>query len=280
LKAAPACASLPSQPPNPTFCIALTASSYLDAFWCNSGCSSDTTAAHLALTIWSCFALLLLALAVPLQYSQLLRGCIVSNNPNMHEQHVSASELELITGLSWNYVRRYYYLVASHTRPWAFFTVWLQLLSLGWLLLTCLTMHSPSLALTRSLLLLLPLLLWIAAAALRRPYRLFTSNVCLFCTLAALSADCAAFTMLASRDKSPFSKLSTMEPFLQFTNILWPCIVVLACSCSFPPLRHMLPQKLVRWPVRLDSYEDATGIVDVLAAGELTGVRFTCEARS
>jgi hypothetical protein len=42
----------------------------------------------------------------------------------------------------------------------------------------------------------------------------------------------------------------------------------------------MLPQKLVRWPVRLDSYEDATGIVDVLAAGELTGGRFTCEARS
>jgi hypothetical protein len=246
----------------------VTSRRYFDAIWCNSGCGSSNAAAHLALTIWSCFSLLLIALAVPLQYSQILRGCIVSNNPNMHEHNVKASELELITGISWNYVRRYYYVVASHTRPWAYATVWLQLLSLGWILLTCLTMHAPSLTLTRALLLLVPLLLWMAGTAFRRPYRLFTSNVCVVCTLAALSLDCATFTMLASQDKSPFAKLSTMEPFLQFVNIAWPCIILLGCVCSFSPLQQMLPQKWVRWPVRLDSYEDAGGIVDTLAAGE------------
>jgi hypothetical protein len=211
--------------------------------------------------------LLLFALAVPLQYIQILRGCIVSNNSLMYEHNVKANELELITGLSWNYVRRYYYVVASYMRPWAYFSVWLQLLMLGWILLTCLTMHSVSLTFMRSLVLLIPLLLWIAAVAFRRPYRLFTSNVCLVCTVAALSLDCTTFTLMASGDKSPFSKFSTMEPFLQLINFTWPCIIILGCFCGLNPLRQFLPEKWARWPVRLDSYEDADTIVDTLAAG-------------
>ena len=248
-------------------CACLTASRYYDAIWCGGGCGSNNSTAHLTLTILSCLALLLLAVAVPLQYSQILRGCIVSNNAHMYEHNVKASELELITGLSWNYVRRYYYVVASYTRPWAFFSVWLQLLLLGYILLTCLTMHSVSLNFMRALLLLIPLLLWIAGIVFRRPYRLFTSNVCLFCTVVALSLNCATFTLMASGDKSPFSKLSTIEPFLQFVNIAWPCIIALACLCSLSPLRDALPQKRVRWPVRLDSYDDAGSIVDTLASG-------------
>jgi hypothetical protein len=224
--------------------------------------------------VWSCFALLLIALAVPLQYSHILRGCIVSNNPKMHEHNVKASELELITGLSWNYVRRYYYVVASYNRPWAYFTVWMQLLSLAWIVLTCLTMHSASLTLMRALLFLVPLLLWVMGIAIRRPYRLFTSNVALVCTIVALSLDCLAFALLASRDKSPFSKLSVMEPFLQFLNIAWPCVIILGCLCSFSPLQNVLPHKWVRWPVHLDSYDDAGGIVDTLAAGRFP--RSTC----
>ena len=222
--------------------------------------------------MWSCFALLLIALAVPLQYSHILRGCIVSNNPKMHEHNVKASELELITGLSWNYVRRYYYVVASYNRPWAYFTVWMQLLSLAWIVLTCLTMHSASLTLMRALLFLVPLLLWVMGIAIRRPYRLFTSNAALVCTVVALSLDCLAFALLASRDKSPFSKLSVMEPFLQFLNIAWPCVIILGCLCSFSPLQNVLPHKWVRWPVSLDSYHDAGGIVDTLAAGRFTPV--------
>jgi hypothetical protein len=72
---------------------------------------------------------------------------------------------------------------------------------------------------------------------------------------------------MASGDKSPFSKLSTIEPFLQFVNIAWPCIIALACLCGLSPLRDALPQKRVRWPVRLDSYDDAGSIVDTLASG-------------
>jgi len=59
-----------------------------------------------------------------------------------------------------------------------------------------------------------------------------------------------------------------MEPFLQFSNIVWPSIIILGCFCGVAPLRLLLPQKLVRWPVRLDSYEDADSIVDTLAAGD------------
>jgi hypothetical protein len=239
----------------------------MDAVWCSLGCGSSNKSAHLALTAVSCFALLLFAVAVPLQYTQILRGCIVSNNALMYEHNVKANEIELITGISWNYVRRCYYLVASFGRPWAFFSVWLQLLALGWILLTCLTMHSPSLTFTRSLSLLIPLLLWIAGSAFRQPYRLFTSNACLFCTTVALALNCATFALMASGDKSPFSKLSTVEPLLQFINVAWPCFIVLACLCSVSPLRQFLPQKWTRWPVRLDSYEDAASIVDTLAAG-------------
>ncbi len=249
-------------------CTSLTASRYYDAIWCSSGCGSNDPTLHLTLTILSCFALLLFAVAVPLQYGQILRGCIVSNNAHMYEHNVKASELELITGLSWNYVRRYYYVVASFTRPWAFFSVWLQLLLLAWMLLTCLTMHSVSFNFMRALLLLIPLLLWTAGIVFRRPYRLFTSNVCLFCTVVALSLNCATFTLMASGDKSPFSALSTIEPFLQCINIAWPCIIVFGCLCSLSPLRDALPQKRVRWPVRLDSYDDAGSIVDTLASGE------------
>jgi hypothetical protein len=249
------------------FCACVTAFRYLDAIWCSSGCGSSNSSGHLALTAVSCFALLLFALAVPLQYMQILRGCIVSNNPLMYEHNVKASELELITGLSWNYVRRYYYVVASYTRPWAFCSVWLQLLMLGWILLTCLTMHSASLTFMRSLLLLIPLLLWISGIIFRRPYRLFTSNVCLICTTVALSLNCTTFTLMASGDKSPFSKFSTMEPFLQLINFAWPCIIILGCLCSVNPLRQFLPQKWARWPVRLDSYDDAETIVDTLASG-------------
>jgi hypothetical protein len=245
----------------------LTPCSYYDAIWCGGSCGSSNSTAHLTLTILSCLALLLLTVAVPLQYSQILRGCIVSNNAHMYEHNVRASELELITGLSWNYVRRYYYVVASYTRPWAYFSVWLQLLLLAWILLTCLTAHAVSLNFVRALLLLVPLLLWIAGIIFRRPYRLFTSNVCLFCTVVALALNCATFALMASGDKSPFSRLSTIEPLLQFINVAWPCIIVLACLCSLSPLRDALPQKRVRWPVRLDSYDDAGGIVDSLASG-------------
>jgi hypothetical protein len=185
----------------------------------------------------------------------------------MHEHNIRASELELITGLSWNYVRRYYYLVASYTRPWAFFSVWFQLLVLGWILLTCLALHSVSLTFTRSLLLLLSLVLWLLGIAFRRPYRLFTSNFCILCTVFALCLDCASFSLIASGDRSPFSKFSTVEPFLQFVNIAWPVIVFAAVLFSLAPLSKALPQNWVKWPVRLDSYQDADGIVDTLAAG-------------
>ena len=247
---------------------AVTAARYLDAVWCNSGCGSDYITVHYTLTVVSCCALSLFAVGVPLHYGHVLRGCIVSNNPQMHEHNVKASELELITGLSWTYVRRCYYLVASFARPWAFFSIWLQLLALGWMLLTCLTMHTVTLTFARALVLLVSLLLWIIVIAYRRPYRLFTSNVCLVCAVLCLTFDCISFTLIASGDKSPFSKFSVMEPFLQFSNIVWPSIIILGCFCGVAPLRLLLPQKLVRWPVRLDSYEDADSIVDTLAAGD------------
>ncbi len=255
---------------------ALTCVRYLDAVWCNSGCGSNGVSVHYTLTVLSCCSLLLFALGVPLHYSHVLRGCIVSNNPQSHEHNVKANELELITGLSWTYVRRSYYLIASFTRPWAFFSVWLQLLSLGWMLLTCLTMHTVSLTFVRALLLLITLLLWIVGVAYRRPYRLFTSNVCLVVAVLCLTLDCVSFTLIASGDKSPFSKFSVMEPFLQFANIAWPSLLILGCICSLPPLRLVLPQKLVRWPVRLDSYGDADGIVDTLAAGNAASKRKHC----